>query len=90
VATGKALYKLIQGSLNLWNEIAEIITAFFTALAFYRLGAALTSLQSNQMPERIVDSLLLSGFVQLILIGVSIAVLIEVLKRAGKLTRRQE
>ncbi len=85
--TGKALYKLAQGNVNLWNEIAEITTAFFTAIAFYRLGSALGSMEPSQIPERIVDSLLLSGFIQLILIGISIAVLIEVLKRAGKLAR---
>jgi len=85
IIVGKALYKLIQGSLDLWNEIAEVIMAIFTALAFYQLGNSLTSWGSSLIPVRVVDALLLSGFIQLLLIGISIAVLIEVLKRAGKL-----
>jgi putative membrane protein len=86
ILIGRVLYKLVQGITDLWGEIAESITAFFSALAFYRLGVALSSLKPNQIPEKIVDSLLLSGFVQLLLIGISIAVLIEVLRRAGRLT----
>ncbi len=85
IIIGKALYKLIQGSLDLWNEIAEVIMAIFTALAFYQLGNSLMSWGPSQIPIKVVDALLLSGFIQLLLIGISIAVLIEVLKRAGKL-----
>ncbi len=88
IIIGRVLYKLIQGSLDLWNEIAEIIMALFTALAFYQLGNALMTWGPSQIPIRVVDSLLLSGFIQLLLIGISITVLIEVLKRAGKLGKK--
>lgn len=83
---GRVLYKLAEGNLEIWNEIAGIVMAVFVGIAFYKLGDTLETWETTS-PESLADALLISGFTQLILIGAALAVLIELAHKAYKAGR---
>jgi len=84
IVISKVLYKLMHSKLEVWGEAAAITMAIFTSLAFYKLGSSMESIMSSLEgnPQSILSLLLASGFIQLILIGVSIAALIELVHKA--------
>ncbi|MEM0365682.1 MAG: DUF373 family protein [Acidilobaceae archaeon] len=84
---GNALGELIRGNLNILNTLAVIIVLLFTAAAFHSLGSNLDDIllkENISLAEALLQSILNSRFIFNIIIGVSIAALLEILVRLLK------
>jgi putative membrane protein len=87
IIIGKILYMVVNGDFDIYGEVAAIVLFLFATAAFYRLGTSLLTVQGPNLPGTLTRALLASDFLELSIIGASLAGLIEL---AGRSFRKRE
>ena len=78
----RIFYKMSYGNLGIVREIEAMIVTVFLTIAFYNLGVYLSSLPEGL--ETVPLSVFIrSGFIQYVIIGTGLAVLVEILRRGA-------
>ncbi len=88
IIVGRILYYVVNGDFEVYGEVAAIVLFVFVTIAFYRLGASLQGVGGKDLPGLLTDSLLESNFLELVIVGASLAGLIELVGRS--LSKREE
>lgn len=81
IIIGRILYMVVNGDFNIHGEVAAIVLFLFATAAFYQLGASLPTAQGPDLPEALTRALLASDFLELSIVGASLAGLIELVGR---------
>ncbi len=86
IIIGRILYMTVNGDFEVYGEVAAIILFLFATAAFYRLGESLQYVRGPDLPSALTSALLESDFLELSIIGASLAGLVEL---AGKALSRK-
>ena len=78
----RVFYKMSYGNLGIVREVEAMIVTIFLTVAFYNLGVSLAELPEGA--EAVPLTVFIrSGFIQYVIIGTGLAVLVEILRRGA-------